>query len=139
MAALASKPLFDERVVPAAAPDPPIPPPCCQPSESAERTLPLRRRRFNTRPVLEASPVHQRLLLPTAAPRACVAREGHPPRRPRGPCPADVGWRVAYLLTTALGLIVVTLRLFLPESPRWLVAAPPRPGRRGRGVAHLRK
>ena len=35
--------------------------------------------------------------------------------------PADAGWRTAYGLTAALGTAVVALRLYLPESPRWLV------------------
>jgi MFS family permease len=33
----------------------------------------------------------------------------------------DVGWRVAFLIGAALGLFILWLRQFLPESPRWLV------------------
>ncbi len=33
----------------------------------------------------------------------------------------DVGWRVAYLSGACLGLIVLTMRLWIPESPRWLM------------------
>lgn len=32
----------------------------------------------------------------------------------------DTGWRLAFGLGAALGLIVLALRAFLPESPRWL-------------------
>ena len=35
--------------------------------------------------------------------------------------PPDVGWRVAFLIGAALGLFILLLRLWLPESPRWLV------------------
>jgi MFS family permease len=35
---------------------------------------------------------------------------------------ADLGWRLAFLVGAALALIVLYLRRFLPESPRWLVA-----------------
>jgi MFS family permease len=35
---------------------------------------------------------------------------------------ADLGWRLAFLAGAALALIVLYLRRFLPESPRWLVA-----------------
>jgi MFS family permease len=34
---------------------------------------------------------------------------------------ADLGWRVAYLTGACLGLIVFVMRLWIPESPRWLV------------------
>jgi MFS family permease len=34
---------------------------------------------------------------------------------------ADLGWRLAFLIGAAIGLIVLWLRRFLPESPRWLV------------------
>ena len=33
----------------------------------------------------------------------------------------DVGWRLAYLIGAALGLIVLLMRLWIPESPRWLM------------------
>jgi MFS family permease len=33
----------------------------------------------------------------------------------------DVGWRLAFGIGAALGLIILTLRSFLPESPRWLM------------------
>jgi MFS family permease len=35
---------------------------------------------------------------------------------------ADLGWRLAFILGATLALIVLYLRRFLPESPRWLVA-----------------
>ena len=35
--------------------------------------------------------------------------------------PADVGWRVAFGLGAALGLPILYLRRFVPESPRWLM------------------
>jgi MFS family permease len=33
----------------------------------------------------------------------------------------DLGWRVAYLTGACLGLVVFVMRLWIPESPRWLV------------------
>lgn len=33
----------------------------------------------------------------------------------------DSGWRVAYLTGAVLGLVVFVMRLWIPESPRWLV------------------
>ena len=33
----------------------------------------------------------------------------------------DVGWRLAYLTGACLGLIVLVMRLWIPESPRWLI------------------
>jgi MFS family permease len=35
--------------------------------------------------------------------------------------PPDVGWRLAFLIGALLGLIILTMRLWLPESPRWLI------------------
>ena len=35
--------------------------------------------------------------------------------------PADLGWRVAFGTGAALGLVILYLRRFLPESPRWLM------------------
>jgi MFS family permease len=35
--------------------------------------------------------------------------------------PPEVGWRAAFLVGGVLGLIVLFLRRFLPESPRWLM------------------
>ncbi len=34
---------------------------------------------------------------------------------------ADVGWRLAYLTGACLGMIVFVMRLWIPESPRWLM------------------
>jgi MFS family permease len=34
---------------------------------------------------------------------------------------ADIGWRFAFLIGALLGLIIFTMRLWLPESPRWLI------------------
>jgi MFS family permease len=36
--------------------------------------------------------------------------------------PQNLGWRLAFIIGAALGLIVLFLRRFVPESPRWLVA-----------------
>jgi MFS family permease len=33
----------------------------------------------------------------------------------------DVGWRVAYFTGAVLGLIVLVMRMWIPESPRWLM------------------
>jgi MFS family permease len=33
----------------------------------------------------------------------------------------DVGWRLAFLIGAALGLVIYLMRLWLPESPRWLM------------------
>jgi len=33
----------------------------------------------------------------------------------------DTGWRLCFLIGAALGLIIVVMRLWIPESPRWLV------------------
>ena len=38
-----------------------------------------------------------------------------------GLLPADIGWRVAFGLGAVLGLGILFLRPFLPESPRWLL------------------
>ncbi|MEJ0017070.1 MAG: MFS transporter [Acetobacteraceae bacterium] len=35
--------------------------------------------------------------------------------------PAEYGWRFAFILGGVLGFIVLLLRRFLPESPRWLM------------------
>ena len=35
--------------------------------------------------------------------------------------PVDMGWRVAFAIGAALGLIILLMRMWLPESPRWLV------------------
>jgi MFS family permease len=35
--------------------------------------------------------------------------------------PADLGWRIAFGIGALLGLIIVYLRRFIPESPRWLM------------------
>ncbi len=34
---------------------------------------------------------------------------------------ADLGWRLAYLTGACLGLVVFVMRMWIPESPRWLV------------------
>jgi len=38
-----------------------------------------------------------------------------------GLLPEDMGWRVAFGLGAVLGLVILYLRRFLPESPRWLM------------------
>lgn len=32
-----------------------------------------------------------------------------------------LGWRLAFLIGAAIGIMIVTMRLWIPESPRWLV------------------
>src|SRR5947207_8721242 len=38
-----------------------------------------------------------------------------------GVLPADWGWRAAFGIGAVLGLFIVGLRQFIPESPRWLI------------------
>src|SRR4051794_12143895 len=33
----------------------------------------------------------------------------------------DIGWRLAFLIGAALGLVIFVMRLWIPESPRWLM------------------
>src|SRR4029079_12412578 len=33
----------------------------------------------------------------------------------------DLGWRLAYLIGAAIGLVVLLMRMWIPESPRWLM------------------
>jgi MFS family permease len=33
----------------------------------------------------------------------------------------EIGWRLAFLIGAALGMIVIVMRFWLPESPRWLM------------------
>src|SRR5438105_8186969 len=33
----------------------------------------------------------------------------------------DVGWRLAFLIGALLGLVIFVMRLWIPESPRWLM------------------
>ena len=33
----------------------------------------------------------------------------------------DLGWRFVFLLGAAIGLVILTMRRFVPESPRWLL------------------
>jgi MFS family permease len=35
--------------------------------------------------------------------------------------PADLGWRLAFFSGAALGLVILILRRWIPESPRWLM------------------
>ena len=35
--------------------------------------------------------------------------------------PPDVGWRLAYFTGAILGLVVFVMRMWIPESPRWLM------------------
>jgi MFS family permease len=35
--------------------------------------------------------------------------------------PPDLGWRLAYLTGAILGLVVFAMRMWIPESPRWLM------------------
>jgi len=34
---------------------------------------------------------------------------------------ADLGWRLAFLIGAALGLVIIVMRFWVPESPRWLI------------------
>ncbi|MGY8669034.1 MFS transporter [Bradyrhizobium sp. UFLA05-109] len=33
----------------------------------------------------------------------------------------DLGWRLAYLIGATIGLVVLFMRMWIPESPRWLI------------------
>src|SRR5215213_2830737 len=33
----------------------------------------------------------------------------------------DIGWRLAFLIGAGLGLVILVMRLWIPESPRWLM------------------
>ena len=33
----------------------------------------------------------------------------------------ELGWRLAFLIGAAIGLVIVTMRMWIPESPRWLI------------------
>ena len=33
----------------------------------------------------------------------------------------DIGWRVAFFTGAALSLVIFFMRLWIPESPRWLI------------------
>jgi MFS family permease len=33
----------------------------------------------------------------------------------------DIGWRLAFLVGASLGLVILVMRMWIPESPRWLV------------------
>jgi MFS family permease len=35
--------------------------------------------------------------------------------------PASYGWRLAFLVGAALGIVIIFIRHFIPESPRWLM------------------
>ncbi len=35
--------------------------------------------------------------------------------------PADIGWRAAFAIGAALSLVILLMRMWLPESPRWLI------------------
>src|SRR6195256_4311394 len=35
--------------------------------------------------------------------------------------PPDLGWRFAFLIGAALGLVIFLMRMWIPESPRWLM------------------
>jgi MFS family permease len=35
--------------------------------------------------------------------------------------PPDLGWRLAFFIGAALGLVILFMRMWLPESPRWLM------------------
>src|ERR1700716_4247935 len=35
--------------------------------------------------------------------------------------PPDLGWRLAFLIGATLGLVIFLMRMWLPESPRWLM------------------
>lgn len=48
----------------------------------------------------------------------------------------DLGWRLAFGSGAALGLVILYLRRFLPESPRWLMIHG-RPGEAARVVAEI--
>jgi hypothetical protein len=46
-----------------------------------------------------------------------------------------IGWRVAFLIRSVLGLVILVMRLWIPESPRWLMTHGDVRARRGRMMA----
>ena len=50
----------------------------------------------------------------------------------------ELGWRLAFLTGAALGLVVVVMRLWIPESPRWLMVHG-QPERAARIVAGIKQ
>lgn len=38
-----------------------------------------------------------------------------------GMLPPDWGWRACFLIGAALGLTILFMRMWVPESPRWLI------------------
>ena len=48
-----------------------------------------------------------------------------------------IGWRLAFLIGARSALVIFVMRMWIPESPRWLVIARPRGGgatRSSRGI-----
>ncbi len=35
--------------------------------------------------------------------------------------PPDLGWRAAFFIGSVLGLFILVMRSWIPESPRWLM------------------
>ena len=61
---------------------------------------------------------HQRQLLDRRGASARRARSSCSIRRCSAP---DIGWRVAFVIGARLGLVIFFMRLWIPESPRWLM------------------
>ena len=45
--------------------------------------------------------------------------------------PVDIGWRAAFAIGAALSLVILLMRMWLPESPRWLLTHGRAAGGRG--------
>jgi MFS family permease len=50
--------------------------------------------------------------------------------------PPETGWRVAFIIGGALGFVILLLRRFIPESPRWLMTHG-RPAEAERAIAEI--
>src|SRR5215469_4892127 len=78
----------------------------------------------NTPPSIRASRSWCRRATAVGPISSSTAASGSAPRsapRDRWCCSIPTGWRLAFLIGAVLGLVIFLMRLWLPESPRWLM------------------